>query len=67
MKWLYDRYLLTPIVGLYYMALMGFGTIQLFTTPADITGPGAAAYATLMGLPALGLIKWRLSNGIPKE
>ena len=69
MKWLYDRYLLTPIIGGYYMALVGFGTYQMFIVPADITGSSAAAYATLMALPAVavGLIKWRFDGGISSK
>ena len=64
MKWLYDRYLLTPMVVIYYMVFIAFGTYQMFKVPADITGAGAAAYSTLMLLPALtaGLIKWRLGS-----
>jgi len=44
--------------------IIGFGTYQMFKVPADITGAGAAAYSTLMLLPALtaGLIKWRLGS-----
>jgi len=69
MKWLYDRYLLTPIIGGYYMALVGFGTYQMFIVPADITGSSATAYATLMALPAVavGLIKWRFDGGISSK
>jgi len=69
MKWLYDRYLLTPIIGGYYMALVGFGTYQMFIVPAAITGPAASAYVSLMALPAVavGLIKWRFDGGISSK
>ena len=64
MKWLYDRYLLTPIIGGYYMILVGFGTYQLFISPVDINDSASTAYGFLMGLPAvaIGLIKWRLDK-----
>jgi hypothetical protein len=63
-KWLYDRYLLTPILGVYFMLLVGFGTYQMFINPELINGSSASAYLTLMGLPALivGLIKWRFET-----
>ena len=51
------------------MALVGFGTYQMFIVPADITGSSAAAYATLMALPAVavGLVKWRFDGGISSK
>lgn len=63
-KWLYDHYALTGIIGLYYMVLIGYGTYQVFYDVSAISGASATAYATLMGLPAgmVGLIKWRLGK-----
>jgi len=63
-KWLYNHYALTTLVSLYYMALVGWGTYQVFSNVSAISGSAATAYATLMGLPAasIGLIKWRLEK-----
>ena len=70
-KWLYDHYALTGLISLYYMALIGYGTVQMFSDVSAISGASATAYATLMGLPAAmaGLIKWRLGkdNGNHKQ
>lgn len=62
--WLYKHYALTGIISLFYMILIGYGTLQVFADVSVISGPAATAYATLMGLPAgmVGLIKWRLSK-----
>jgi len=63
-KWLYNHYAITGLISLYYMALIGYGTYQVFYDVTAISGSAAAAYATLMGLPAgmVGLIKWRLGK-----
>lgn len=67
-KWLYNHYILTAAVSLYYMVLIGYGTYQVFSDVSAITGSAAAAYGTLMGLPAMAgaIIKWRLDkdNGL---
>lgn len=63
-RWLYNRYALTTLVAVYYMALVGWGTYQVFADVTAITGAAATAYATLMALPpaSIGLIKWRLEK-----
>lgn len=63
-KWLYDRYILTGIISLYYMALVGYGTYMLFANPENITSAGSSAYLGLLGLPAaaVALIKWRIEK-----
>lgn len=63
-RWLYNHYALTGIISLYYMALIGYGTYQVFGNVTAISGAAATAYATLMVLPAgmVGLIKWRLGK-----
>ena len=63
-KWLYDHYALTGFIALYYMVLIGYGTVQVFSDLNQVTGAVAAVYGTLMGLPAAaaGLIKWRLGK-----
>lgn len=63
-RWLYKHYALTGIISLYYMALIGYGTLQVFADVSAITAPAATAYGVLMGLPAAaaGLIKWRISR-----
>ena len=63
-KWLYDHYALTALVSVYYMALVGYGTYQVFADVSAISGSAATAYATLMALPpaSIGLIKWRLEK-----
>ena len=63
-RWLYDHYILTSAVSLYYMVLVGYGTYQMFTDVSAITGNAAAAYGTLMGLPAMAgaIIRWRLGK-----
>ena len=70
-RWLYDHYALTSSIALYYMALIGYGTLQVFADVSAITAPAATAYGVLMGLPAAaaGLIKWRLGkdNELPDE
>ena len=70
-KWLYDHYALTGFIALYYMVLIGYGTIQVFGDLSQVTGAVATVYGTLMGLPAAaaGLIKWRLGkdNGDSKQ
>lgn len=70
-KWLYDHYVLTGAISLYYMVLLGYGTLQMFGDVSVITAPAASAYLGLLGLPpsAIGLIKWRLGkdNGISDE
>lgn len=70
-KWLYDHYALTGLIALYYMVLLGYGTIQIFGNVGAITAAASSAYIGLLGLPptAIGLIKWRLSrdNEFPDE
>lgn len=63
-KWLYDHYILTSVISLYYLALIGYGTLRVFENPDSLTAPAAAAYATLMGLPAAiaGILKWRFDR-----
>lgn len=63
-RWLYNHYVLTATVSLYYMVLIGYGTYQMFTDVSAITSGAATAYVALMGLPAAagGIIKWRLSK-----
>lgn len=67
-RWLYDHYVLTGAVSLYYMILIGYGTYQLFSDVSAITSGAATAYVALMGLPAAAgaIIKWRLDkdNGL---
>jgi hypothetical protein len=68
-KWLYDHYALTGIISLYYMVLIGYGTVQVFGDVSAITAPAASAYLGLLGLPpgAIGLIKWRLGRDNPED
>lgn len=68
-RWLYNHYALTGIISLYYMALIGYGTVQVFSDIGAITAPAASAYLTLMGLPAgaVGLIKWRIERDNPQD
>jgi len=70
-RWLYDHYAITGIIILYYMVLIGYGTVQVFGDIGAITAPAASAYLGLLGLPpgAIGLIKWRLGkdNELPDE
>lgn len=63
-RWLHKHYAITGIISLYYMALIGYGTLQVFADVSAITAPAATAYGVLMGLPAgaVGLIKWRISR-----
>lgn len=63
-EWLYRHYALTGMIALYYMVLIGYGTVQVFGDLSNVTGPVATVYATLMALPAAatGLIKWRLKR-----
>jgi hypothetical protein len=63
-KWLYDRYLLTPILGVYFMLLVGFATYKMFIDPELINGSSVSAYLAVMGLPAtlIALIKWRFEK-----
>lgn len=70
-SWLYRHYALTSAVVSYYLGWIGYGTYQVFSDVSAISGSAAAAYATLMGLPAAvsALIKWRWSkdDGISVE
>ena len=70
-RWLYNHYAITGIISLYYMVLIGYGTVQVFGDVSAITAPAASAYLGLLGLPpgAIGLIKWRLGkdNELPDE
>lgn len=69
-KWLYNHYALTGSICLYFMVLIGYGTIQVFADVSSITGAAATAYGVLMGLPAavIGLIKWRIERDkVPDE
>lgn len=61
-EWLYRHYAITALIVIYYMALSGYGTYQVFSQIVEVTGPGVTAYATLMALPpaALGMIRWRI-------
>jgi len=61
-RWLYEHYVITAAIALYYMTLAGYGTYQVFSQIVQVTGPGVTAYGTLMALPpaAVGLIRWRL-------
>lgn len=63
-RWLYKHYAITGMISVYYMVLIGYGTVQVFSDIGAISAPAASAYLTLMGLPAgaVGLIKWRLSR-----
>lgn len=63
-KWLYDHYVLTGLISLYYMTLVGYGTYQVFRQVTEITASGATVYGALMALPAaaISLIKWRLGK-----
>jgi len=63
-KWLYENYILSSVVALTYMVLVCFGTYQIFFDITQINGSAAAAYATLMGLPAAiaGILKWRFDK-----
>lgn len=63
-RWLYEHYVITAAIALYYMALAGYGTYQVFSQIIEITGPGVTAYGTLMALPpaAVGLIRWRIGK-----
>ena len=51
-RWLYKHYALTGLISVYYMVLIGYGTVQVFSDITAITSGAAAAYASLMGLPA---------------
>ena len=63
-SWLYNHYILTAAVSLYYMVLIGYGTYQMFTDVSAITSGAATAYVALMGLPAAAgaIIKWRMEK-----
>ena len=63
-RWLYDHYVLTGAVSLYYMILIGYGTYQLFSDVSAITSGAATAYVALMGLPAAAgaIIKWSMEK-----
>lgn len=63
-KWLYDHYFITTLIALYYMALSGYGTYQVFSQITEITGSGVAVYGTLMALPpaAVAMIRWRIGK-----
>lgn len=52
------------MITLYYMVLLGYGTVQLFSDPSSITAGAASAYLGLVGLPpgGIALIKWRLEK-----
>ena len=63
-KWLYNNYAITGAISLYFLCLVGYGTHAVFNDITQITGPAAAAYATLLGLPAvaIALLKWRIER-----
>lgn len=63
-KWLYDHYILSGLLSGYYMALIGYGTVQVFSNLSIVSPSVSAVYATLMALPAaaVSLIKWRLGK-----
>jgi hypothetical protein len=66
-RWLYDHYILTSVISLYYLVLIGYGTLQVFENPDSLTAPAASAYLTLMGLPAAiaALLRWRFDRDKP--
>lgn len=63
-KWLYDHYALTGMIALYYMVLLGYGTVQVFGQLALVTAPVGVVYTALLGLPpaSIGFMKWRLEK-----
>jgi len=68
-RWLYKHYALTGMISVYYMVLIGYGTVQVFGDISAITAGAASAYLALMGLPAAmtGLIKWRIERDNPQD
>lgn len=60
--WLYRHYVITAMIAVYYMALAGYGTYQVFSQITAVTAAGVTAYGTLMALPpaAVGMIRWRV-------
>ena len=62
--WLYRNYALTGAIVAYYLALIGYGTCQMFGDVPGITGAAAEAYLGLMGLPAAiaVILKWRFKR-----
>lgn len=63
-QWLYDHYVLSGMIALYYMILLGYGTVQVFGELASVTGPVATVYVALLGLPpaGVGLMMRRLGH-----
>lgn len=68
-KWLYNHYALTGLISIYYMVLIGYGTVQVFSDITAITSGAAGAYAALMGLPAAAgaIIRWRIDRDNPQD
>ena len=54
-KWLYNHYALSGMIVLYYMVLLGYGTLQVFGNLDQITAPVASVYLALIGLPPAGI------------
>ena len=63
-EWLYNHYFLTAAISSYYMALVGYGTVQMFADISAVSASSATAYATLMLLPAAAaeFIRWRVDH-----
>lgn len=63
-SWLYKNYAITGMIALYYMALLGYGTVKVFGQLELVTAPVGTVYVALLGLPptAVSLIKWRLGK-----
>lgn len=65
-KWLYDHYVLSGAIALYYMVLLGYGTVQVFSQLDLVTGPVATVYGALLALPpaGVGLMMRRLGHDV---
>lgn len=63
-EWLYRHYILTTMISMYYMVLLGYGTVKVFGQLELVTAAVGTVYLGLLGLPpaAVSLIKWRMGK-----
>lgn len=54
-RWLYDHYVLSGAIALYYMVLLGYGTVQVFSQLELVTAAVGTVYIALLGLPPAGI------------
>lgn len=66
-KWLFDHYVLSSMIALYYMVLLGYGTVQVFGQLELVTAAVGTIYVALLGLPpaGVGLMMRRLGHRDP--